>query len=301
MFPPEVIHALKDALKHAYWYKDDLRAFFLACDVPHKVITRQAWHDPQQYKIRIISAVVEELLISGDPGLGALRRMAKRLIELPNLDHLRRLEDGTKKVATARKAIDYLTTIAGTYDASLKRDNATPKRAEPEKAVNARRLSEELSKLHEQFMALVATSDPNKRGYLFEKFLYELFVLHDLNPRGAFKITGEQIDGAFEFDNTQFLLEAKWEKNPLPAEPIDVFCRKIERKLDNTLGLFVSLNGFSDDALQAIRGNRPSAILMDGQDLAVVLQGIHDFRELLKQKIRHAAHTGDPFLRAMEV
>jgi len=42
-------------------------------------------------------------------------------------------------------------------------------------------------------------------------------------------------------------------------------------------------------------------ILMDGEDLALVLQGLIDFRELLKQKIRHASQTGNPYLRARDV
>lgn len=85
------------------------------------------------------------------------------------------------------------------------------------------------------------------------------------------------------------------------AAPLDSFSKKVERKLDNTLGLFISLNGFTEEGLAAFRGTRPAVVLMDGEDLAVVLQGLLDFRDLLKRKVRHASQTGDPFLRARDM
>jgi hypothetical protein len=116
-----------------------------------------------------------------------------------------------------------------------------------------------------------------------------MFAAYDLNSRGSFKIAGEQIDGAFEFEGTQFLVEARWEKKRQSAPSLDSFSKKVERKLENTLGLFIALEGYTEEGLAAFRGGRPAVILMDGEDLALVLQGLIDFRELLKQKIRHAS------------
>jgi hypothetical protein len=41
-------------------------------------------------------------------------------------------------------------------------------------------------------------------------------------------------------------------------------------------------------------------VRMDGENLALALQGLIDFRELLKRKVRHASHTGDPYLKARD-
>ena len=144
-------------------------------------------------------------------------------------------------------------------------------------------------------------ADPQQRGGAFERFLADLFAAYDLDPRGSFRVTGEQIDGACELDGAQFILEAKWEQARQGAAPLDSFARKVERRLDNTLGIFVALNGYADDGLAAIRRSRPSVILVDGEDLALVLQGLVDLRDLLKRKLRHAAQTGDPYLHARDV
>jgi hypothetical protein len=123
-----------------------------------------------------------------------------------------------------------------------------------------------------------------------------LFDSHDLHPRGTFRLEGQEIDGAFEFDNTQFLLEAKWEKDRIGNQPLESFSRRVEKRLENTLGLFISLNGYTTDGMKALKqGTRPSIILMDGEDLAYVLQGLVDLTDLLKRKIRYAAQFGEPF------
>ena len=300
MYPPEIIHALKDALKTAYWYKSDLRLFLQACEVPHGVIATQAWHDPQEYKVKIVSKVIDDLIAQGDAGLGAMRRLIKGLLGIPSFRHLEVLEDGPSKVSNARQSVEHLRELVLAHDSELIVEKEA-RSVLQDKIVRAfDKRTEEIERLRARFFELVALDDPNKRGIYFEKFLYDLFLAHDLNPRGSFRIVGEQIDGAFEFESTQFLLEAKWVKNPLGSSEIGSFAQKVERKLNNTLGLFVSLNGFTGEGLQAIRGSRPCTILMDGQDLAIVLQGFLDLRELLKRKIRYAAQTGNPFFRASE-
>ena len=117
-----------------------------------------------------------------------------------------------------------------------------------------------------------------------------------MDPRASFKITGEQIDGAFTFERTDFLLEAKWQQELVGIEELDAFAGKISRKLDNTLGLFLSINGYSPDAVSLHTAARPVMILMDGSDLMAVLEGRIDLGALLLRKRWHAAQTGELFL-----
>ena len=67
MYPPEVIQALKEALKNIHWYKDDLRLFLNALDVPAHIVAKQGWHDPQEYKVIIAGKILDELIGPGDP------------------------------------------------------------------------------------------------------------------------------------------------------------------------------------------------------------------------------------------
>ncbi|MDP7290002.1 MAG: hypothetical protein QGH94_18620, partial [Phycisphaerae bacterium] len=55
----------------------------------------------------------------------------------------------------------------------------------------------------------------------------------------------------FTFESTDYLLEAKWQKDPIRAADLDVLAGRLSRKLENTLGLFLSINGFSPDGVAA--------------------------------------------------
>jgi hypothetical protein len=301
MYPPEVIRALKDAMKSVYWYKDDLRLFLTAVDLPKGLVARQGWHDPQEYKVRIVGKILDELTESGEEGLGPIRRLIHSVLEIPNFDHLSNLDDGAAKVQAARRSVEALRGLVSRNDESFRKTRIDRSSASNKIADSIKRRNDDLERLSKRFTELVGSNDPQARGFLFEGFLHDLFAAYDLNPRGSFKITGEQIDGAFELEGTQFLLEAKWEKKLQGASALDSFARKVERKLENTLGLFIALEGFTDEGITAFRGGRPAVILMDGEDLALVLQGLVDFRDLLKQKVRHASQTGNPYLRARDL
>jgi hypothetical protein len=52
---------------------------------------------------------------------------------------------------------------------------------------------------------------PNPRGFAFEKFLRNVFMLFGLAPRSSFRLIGEQIDGSLQLDSEVYLIEAKWQ------------------------------------------------------------------------------------------
>jgi hypothetical protein len=76
---------------------------------------------------------------------------------------------------------------------------------------------------------------------------------------------------------------------------------KIERKLENTWGLFLSINGFSEDGVRAHSAGWKLIILMNGEDLMAVLERRIDFVTLLLRKKQHAARTGNILLRIHEL
>ena len=126
-----------------------------------------------------------------------------------------------------------------------------------------------------------------------EKLLNELFTLFDLDSKASFKITGEQIDGAFTFRDDDYLLEAKWQKQLIAASELYSFSGKINGKRKNTLGLFVSMDGFSPECLQTTSSDLRCLILMDGLDLNAILTDRITLDDLLYRKRRHASETGN--------
>jgi hypothetical protein len=63
---------------------------------------------------------------------------------------------------------------------------------------------------------------------------------------------GEQIDGSFVLDGHVYLMESKWEKNPLAEADSLVFRGKIEGKSTFTRGALIALNDVSSQARHAI-------------------------------------------------
>ena len=136
-------------------------------------------------------------------------------------------------------------------------------------------------------------SDRNKAGLALEQLLNRLFDLFQLHPRQPFRIVGEQIDGSFELEGQIYLLEAKWEKHPLPEADLLIFRGKIEGKSTFTRGVFIALNDVSLPARDAItRGKAPSFFVMNGHDLIMILSEAMTLTDFLRKRVRLLAEEG---------
>ena len=170
-----------------------------------------------------------------------------------------------------------------------------------EKTAKVKDVQNHLEEIKKEFYQLVSSTDPQARGFKLEKIIKELFSIFDLDPKASFRIQGEQIDGAFSFENNDYLFEGKWQQGLCNIQDLDAFGGKLGRRLDNTLGLFCSINGFSEDAVKAHSTGRRIIILMDGADLMAVLEGRIDLIQLLLRKRRHASQTGNIYLKINEI
>ena len=143
-----------------------------------------------------------------------------------------------------------------------------------------------LERLSAAFLELHSIS-PQSAGLGFEKLLNELFDLEGLAPRGSFRVVGEQIDGSATLDHESYLIEAKWERDPLPEAPLLTFRGKIEGKSAFTRGIFIALNGISEPARHSITtGKQSTFFVVNGHDLMMVLKGNITLPEFLRQRQR---------------
>lgn len=155
----------------------------------------------------------------------------------------------------------------------------------------------QLSRLKADFLDLQSMADRQAAGRRFEHLLSSLFSLWDLEPAAAFRVVGEQIDGAFALDGSYYLLEAKWLTPPVDEAELLVFRGKIEGKSTFTRGLFVSVNGYTAHAVAAItKGKQPNFVMMDGAHLFRVLDGTIEFDQLLRMLVRRLAERGEPYV-----
>ena len=67
---------------------------------------------------------------------------------------------------------------------------------------------------------------------------------------------GRQIDGSLTVSGTTYLVELKFTAGPADANDIDSFYKKITSKADNTMGVMVSISGYSSVAKQEASGER---------------------------------------------
>lgn len=143
----------------------------------------------------------------------------------------------------------------------------------------------------------ISKLSPQERGLRFEGFLNELFAAHDLAPRNAFRITGEQIDGSFRLDGQTYLVEAKWHGPQIGFADLMTFSGKVGGKASWSRGLFVSNSGFTAEGLEAFaRGRQTNLICMDGLDLYEVLARRVPLTTVLREKDRRAAETNRAFV-----
>ena len=155
--------------------------------------------------------------------------------------------------------------------------------------------AEALEKLHRRFLALFAEPNEQKRGLAFEPFLTEFFSAHGLDPKGSFRIVGEQIDGSFDWQGNTFLVEARWRAKPANAADLLVLRGKAE-KSEWTRGLFMSINGFSDLATPTLQiGRKANLIAMSGQDLILILERHWTLHDALRAKLRHTGETAEAY------
>ena len=141
-------------------------------------------------------------------------------------------------------------------------------------------------------------SNPQARGYAFEKYLNEFFNANKLEARSSFRIVGEHIDGSFILDSEVYLLEAKWQDGYTKKDDLILFQEKVTNKSIYTRGLFISYSGYDKSNIDTFLKSKTSRIiLMDGAELVNCLEKHIDFREFLESKHRLLAEEGECFQR----
>ncbi|MGC5223723.1 restriction endonuclease [Micromonospora sp. DT81.3] len=135
------------------------------------------------------------------------------------------------------------------------------------------------------------------RGKLLESILRSMFAESGLDPRLSYRPRGEEIDGSIWLHGRTFLVEAKWTAEPQPASSIYQFRGKVDGKLVGTLGIFISVAGYSPDAVNAlVAGKELNIVLFDGDDLRSIVAGHHTIEDSIIFKLRAAGDAGTPFV-----
>lgn len=293
---PQAILSLKEALSVIFWKKEDLQDFIKLTMVNNAIIGTINWGGTKREAVKeLIERMTNRLDIYKDD----LMNLFLAVTDFDDFSNLTFWDDDGSKTKTAKEAVNKLRAhTKGYLQRTKEQEEAQKRKVETEKKIIVNKsLSDELNKLKERFNALATTRDLQKRGFDLERFLYDLFLLYELEPKGSFKNFGEQIDGAFTFQGTDYLLEAKWKKQVDRGE-LATFCYKVETKFKTAVGLLVTIDGVTSEAISP---DFKSIIIMDGFDLMTILEGRISLTDLLFRKRRKAIETGKIYLNFTEL
>lgn len=292
------ILALKDALAAIFYRKKDLRQFVELTIENTAIVPTIDWVENVKYES--VSQLIDRMVKRQDIYQTDLLKLIQEVGNMNDFSHLDYWEKENKGLINkAKTAVSKLRKQAKGYFDTIEELKKAEKRRETtkEKLNNSIAYQQKLDELKTEFFQIASNSNSKEKGFQFEKFLNKLFVFFDLDPKSAFKVTGEQIDGAFTFDNADYLLEAKWQEKAVNAADLYTFGGKIQGKLKNTLGLFISLGPYSSECTKTGSPVLKSMILMDGMDLMQVLEGRVRLNDLILIKRRHASQTGDIYYK----
>jgi len=184
--------------------------------------------------------------------------MADSLAEQESFPDLENWEDSAQKKKDAFGAVHSLREYlkkARQQAADEKECDETRKRAAAERQRIAEQ-AQNLDRLATRLNALAQEIGSQEAGYKFQDWFYELADYFEIVSRKPYCVGGRQIDGSLTVDGTTYLSELKFTREQAGAPDVDVFRRKVESKADNTMGLMLSISGYSSVALRLPRDQR---------------------------------------------
>ncbi len=291
-----VRNAIIRVCRDAYHWKDDVRSLFIGCGVPESLYDRYDHHDFS--KAKIARAVLNDLHAMGAAGIDIqckiveeLCRMDRPHVDAPDKAKGKEALADLKREATAQQIL-----------VDPEKAVAMQRRARAEQHLRAQQLRRErLSGLEMRFNELLrqdprSQAERQRRGYALEDLLGDLFEAYDIGYRRPYRITHEQLDGAFHFRGFTYIVEAKWESHAPTFDDLAKFKFKVDGKLDSTRGVFVAMAGFEHDTVDHLfkvaRGSRNNLILVDDKDLITIFEGRLALTDALTAKVDAAEQEG---------
>jgi hypothetical protein len=232
---------------------------------------------------------------------GSDRAMVRKLIDLAAKWDAYHLADNEYE---ARAVVQKARELVGVLTAAEEKEKAELERASRDRAERHRKEREANLKKHSALLlaqfdaASKDDEEPHRRGYLLQDLLNRLFDLHGIPIQKAFirNAGAEQIDAAFEFDGWYYIVECRWRAKLADIRELDGLSGQLGRSGKQAMGLFLSINGWSDNVVPLLKQNQQkNIILMEGYDLRTVLAQPMELRRLLRAKLDALNFHAEPY------
>jgi hypothetical protein len=291
---PYYIELIYDACLKSFWRKRALAKFLRHCGILESFLS--TWSSAET-KREFLERLFARLLKT-DKGRLALARISKNLMEQRSFPDLENWEDSEQKIKNADDAVLKLRIYHNEQQEEIESDETRRKYRE-----QFQKLQEEISRSHKNLQTLSeALNDLGHRigtqgaGYAFQDWFYDLLDFSEITNRRPYISKGRQIDGSLTVSGTTYLIELKFTTEQAGSTDIDSLYKKVITKADNTMGIMVSISGYSKVAIEEASGDKTPLLLMDYSHIYYVLSGIMGMSDVINRIRRHASQTGEAYL-----
>lgn len=297
--PPHFLELIADALLHSFWRKNALRAFLRRTGIKDAFLA--TWH-AEETKREFIYRMFPHLEAT-QVGQNALRAMARELGDQLNFPDLDNWEDSAEKKARAAEAVGALKAYLANQRQEVEDAKAQAEARKRAQAIREERSQQraDLDRLRVRLDNLARRLGTQEAGYEFQSWFYDLVEYFELVARRPYVHAGRQIDGTVTCDGTTYLVELKFTAAQAAATDIDVFYKKVTDKADNTMGIMISIAGYSSVAIDGASIPKTPLLLLDHGHLYALLAGVVSLSDLIGRIRRHSSQTSRAYLAAADM
>lgn len=291
---PRFIELTYEAALKSYWRKAALRKFLLSSHISESHLATWA---SEESKREFLDRTFTSLQ-KNDKGRAVVFEMARALSELSSFPDLRNWEDSAQKIADATKAVAELKAYLCAQDEEVRTEREREEaktRAREERSKIQRSLTDK-AKLQQRLDKLHPAVGTQQGGYDFQEWFYDLLDFCEVQNRKPYVSAGRQIDGSLTLDGTTYLVELKFTAVQANATDVDSLRSKVDDKADNTMGIMISISGYSGVAVTQASGRKTALLLLDSMHLYLYLSGTLSFADIVSRVRRHASQTGEAYL-----
>ncbi len=93
-------------------------------------------------------------------------------------------------------------------------------------------------------------------GYRFQDWFFDVVDFFEITHRRPYMSGGRQIDGSITVEGTTYLTQLKFTREQATSPDVDTFLAKVNDKADNTMGIMISMSGYSSTAIEQASGRK---------------------------------------------
>jgi len=286
--PYEIIEGMIQCFGRCFHYKDLMASFLVSAGVDRILVDKHRG----EYKFPWARHLLTELG-EREEGILTQQRILTELCKLKDVPDPK-VSDRDAAIDALRK-LKHLAVEHDLFTLEQQSKGEQKKYLAEQKEQLIKQRAAKLRDLHSRFTEGLSNLDRQAAGYSLEDLLVQLFSLSEIEYRKSYRTETQQIDGHFEFQGFDYLVEAKWRSTQPTVQDIGGFKYKVDQKFESTRGLFLSVVGFRNEVADFFSETGGNIVLMDGMDLAFILEGRMELREALRIKIENASRRGIAF------